>query len=217
MRNRAPFALLLLGVVLMCSAVLLAVYNLNVQDQAGRDSEEISENLTQYIPVVRSENGRPLQVPSEQTPQQAQEPVAEETPDFILNPEMPMPAIEIDGKRYIGMLNIPYLGLRLPVAAEMTNEQLRLTPCKYYGSAYTDDFVIGGHNYNSHLGGIHVLPQGSLVEFLDADGNLFTYHVAEMEILNPEDVSPMVESGYPLTLFTCTLGGQQRVTIRCSK
>jgi sortase A len=39
--------------------------------------------------------------------------------------------------------------------------------------------------------------------------------VAEVETLEPTAVEEMTNSGYALTLFTCTYGGQSRVTVRC--
>lgn len=41
------------------------------------------------------------------------------------------------------------------------------------------------------------------------------YEVAEIEILSPDAVEEMTEDDGDLTLFTCTLGGGSRVTVRC--
>ena len=51
--------------------------------------------------------------------------------------------------------------------------------------------------------------------FTDTDGNIFNYTVSELEQLNPTDVREMISGDWDLTLFTCTLGGQYRVTVRC--
>ena len=50
----------------------------------------------------------------------------------------------------------------------------------------------------------------------DADGNLFRYEIAGLETLSPTAVSEMTASGWELTLFTCTLGGQARLAVRCT-
>ena len=52
--------------------------------------------------------------------------------------------------------------------------------------------------------------------FTDGDGNVFTYQVAALEQLLPTQVKEMSAGGWDLTLFTCTIGGQQRVTVRCT-
>ena len=51
--------------------------------------------------------------------------------------------------------------------------------------------------------------------FTDVDGNIFRYTVADLEQLEGTDVKEMEAGDWDLTLFTCTLGGQYRVTVRC--
>ena len=58
---------------------------------------------------------------------------------------------------------------------------------------------------------------GDRVTFTDVDGNVFLYSVAEIQILQPGDVEEMLSGGWALTLFTCTLGGRTRVTVRCEE
>ena len=53
--------------------------------------------------------------------------------------------------------------------------------------------------------------------FTDANGNRFYYRVSDVEVLNPTAIEDMTESGCPLTLFTCTVGGQTRFTVRCER
>ena len=94
--------------------------------------------------------------------------------------------------------------------------QLRIAPCRYYGSTKTGDLVIAAHNYSRHFGNIRNLSAGDEVYFTDMDGEITAYEVAEVDTLNPTDVEEMTDSGYALTLFTCTYGGQSRVTVRCN-
>ena len=75
--------------------------------------------------------------------------------------------------------------------------------------------VIAAHNYRSHFGRLKDLPQGEEVIFTDMDGNVFRYRTAEMEILSPFAVEEMTSGDWDMTLFTCTVGGQSRVTVRC--
>lgn len=94
-------------------------------------------------------------------------------------------------------------------------EILRRTPCRYSGSAYRDDLILLAHNYESHFGRLKSLSPGDAVLFTDADGNEFAYEVLELEMLRPTAVEDMTAGDWDLTLFTCTLGGQARVTVRC--
>lgn len=128
-----------------------------------------------------------------------------------------MPTLEIDGQTYIGYLELPTLGLTLPVMSGWSYEKLRIAPCRYWGSVYDDSLVILAHNYARHFGGIKDLEIGDIVQFIDADGVIYRYAVAAQETLERGDVAAMTGSDYDLTLFTCTYGGRQRVTVRLNR
>lgn len=139
-------------------------------------------------------------------------------PDYLLNPDMDMPEYTLKSLgdvACIGILEIPALDLELPVISSWSYSSLRLAPCRYSGSAYKGDLVIAAHNYQSHFGGLRTLPEGSEVFFTDAVGNRFSYYVAVTEALTPWSVDDMTSGEWPLTLFTCTLDSQNRVTVRC--
>jgi len=138
-----------------------------------------------------------------------------EIPDYILNPDMKMPVVRHDGQDYIGILEIPAIDLKIPVISEWNYPRLRIAPCRYAGSAYTGNLVISAHNYATHFGGLKKLYEGAAVIFTDADGNRFNYRVGGIETLGPRAVEEMVDSGWDLSLFTCTPGGSYRVTVRC--
>ena len=44
---------------------------------------------------------------------------------------------------------------------------------------------------------------------------MFGYEVIELETLSPFAIEEMTGGNWDLTLFTCTVGGQYRVTVRC--
>ena len=138
-----------------------------------------------------------------------------EPPAYVTDPDMPMPVQEIDGEGYIGILQIPDLALELPIIGEWSYPRLRTAPCRYVGSAYTHDLIIAAHNYASHFGGLASLAQGSEVIFTDMDGNRFIYAVSGTEQLPGTAIEEMESGDWDLTLFTCTIGGAARVTVRC--
>ena len=152
-----------------------------------------------------------------QTPSSPAGPGESEIPDYILNPDMEMPTMDIDGNRYIGTLDIPALNLSLPVMSEWSYPKLKIAPCRYVGTAYQGNFVIAAHNYRTHFGSLGNLSAGDRVTFTDVDGNIFSYDVVEVQILNPAAIEEMVSDDWDLSLFTCTLGGKTRLTVRCDK
>ena len=130
-----------------------------------------------------------------------------------LNREMPV--LNKDNTYYIGVVTVPSIGLELPVQATWSYPQLKKTPCRYYGSLFTNNLVIAGHNYKKHFGSLKDLKTGDSVLFTDVEGTIYRFAVAEKEILKPNEVDRLNNSEYPLTLFTCTVGGETRTVIRC--
>ena len=190
-----------IGILCLLAAFCLTAYNIWSDAQAGETADSALQQMKQF---------------QEDTVQDTVNPSEEEIPDYILNPEMDMPTQEIDGQDYIGMLVIESLGLSLPIISEWSYPRLRIAPCRYAGSAYLDNMVIAAHNYKSHFGHLKNLSQGDTVTFTDIDGNIFNYQVVEIETLPPYSIQEMTGGDWDLTLFTCTIGGQARVTIRCA-
>ncbi|MCQ2512135.1 MAG: sortase [Lachnospiraceae bacterium] len=136
-------------------------------------------------------------------------------PDYLLNPDKEMPTVLIEGNAYIGILSVPDLNIVLPVMKDWSYSHLKTEACRYAGSAYKKGFVICAHNYETHFGNLKYLDVGSKVLFVDIDGNEFQYLVAETETLPSTAVEEMTSNDWNLTLFTCTFGGSDRVTVRC--
>lgn len=198
MKSKAGLVFVVGGLLLIAAAAGLSAYNVWEADQAGESSEATLEALDQRIPILEE-----LNLPEELIP------------DHILNPKMDMPTQEVDGHKYIGRIDIPVLDISLPVMDSWSYENLKIAPCRYKGSAYLDNLILAAHNYTKHFGPIRRLLPGDEVIFTDVDGNTFDYSVAELEQLEGTDVDEMEAGEWDLTLFTCTLGGQYRITVRC--
>lgn len=193
-----------IGLLCLLAALGLTAYNIWSDAQAGKITDSVLQQMKQAQDYAA--NSPVVTDPSE-----------EEIPDYILNPEMDMPVQEINGQDYIGTLEIESFGLSLPVISEWSYPRLRIAPCRYTGSAYLNNMVIAAHNYTSHFGQLKNLSQGDLITFTDVDGNVFYYQVSEIEILSPYSIQEMTSGEWDLTLFTCTIGGQTRVTVRCEQ
>lgn len=211
MRRFAGTLLIVLGFLFLLAAGLFVRFNFVTQEDAGVQAQQALINLA--IPRETIANKSADQAVDSTVPTV----IPDEIPDYVLNPEMDMPEKQIDGISYIGALSIPSLDLELPVISTTTKSLLRIAPCRYTGTAYLDNLVIGAHNYSTHFGRIKTLSYGDLIEFTDMDGNLFVYQVADMEVLNPDQVEDLCSGQWPLTLYTCTIGGRTRVTVRCDK
>ena len=218
--------LILMGVLFLGAALALVIKNLWEEKNAENTSLEVMESLMEnFYQDMESVSGDEqdkdsnLLGPSVENTSMIlpENPSQIEIPDYILNPKMDMPEQKVDGIPYIGYLQIEALGLQLPIASKTTYPYLKKVPCRYEGSAYLDNLVIGAHNYKRHFGGIGKLSYGDVITFTDMDGNAFSYEVATIEILQPSQVDDLCSGEWPLTLYTCTIGGKTRVVVRCEK
>lgn len=193
-RTGINIVLMTFGLLLIVAALILTGYNIWDEERASIESNKV---LGQMIDDEKTSDGA--------------------TADYLLNPAMDMPTVMIDGHDYIGVLNIPILDLSLPIMSDWSYPKLKIAPNRFKGSAYTDNLILAGHNYRTHFGGIKSLSLGDELIFTDVDNNIFTYAVSEIEVLNERDVDLMEAGNWDLTLFTCTLGRVDRITVRCER
>ena len=221
-RRRRRFSgnfILTLGMLLLLAAAILTSLNFIEDGQAG---EAAGNALEQLLLAERDARDAARRASSETS---SDEPAADSggitldpvyLNDNTSTPEGEMPVIEIDGYGYIGVLQIPSLDLTLPVISDWSYPALQIAPCRYEGSAYDGGMVIAGHNFDSHFGKLNQLEPGDEIRFVDLSGHTFTYAVAETEVLDATAIDQMVNGGWDLTLFTCTLSGETRFTVRCT-
>ena len=127
-----------------------------------------------------------------------------------------MPAVDVDGRSFIGIVKIPSLGLVLPIQRDWSMQSARVSPCRYKGSVYENNLIVAGHNYTRHFGLLKNLISGDSVIVTDMDGRSFYYKVIDTEIIDTYDIEAMDAGDWDLTVFTCTIGGKSRVTVRCA-
>lgn len=200
-------ACLVLGTALVLVALVVTGMKFWQEVQAGVHAEQAMTKLLECLPKEKV-------------------PAPAVTPDIpAINPGDPispqespyraMPQIMIDGIPYVGYLNIPALKLELPVIGENSAENLEIAPCLFYGTVYTKNFVIGGHRYRRHFRKLSTLGYGDRLSFTDTEGNVYTYEVAECEVIKPYEAEYLCSGDWDLSLYTCTPGGLTRVVLRC--
>jgi len=204
----------LIGVLLIGGAVGLVAYNMYESNAAFEKSQDVMTELKQLIPepspafVTTSPSTEP---PSDDLFAPYEEPTTQ--------PPSEMRSISVNGEDYCGYITLPQLGLELPVMSSWSYERLKTSPCRYSGTVEGRDIIIAAHNYNSHFGRIKELSQGDEIWFTTADGMQYFYRVDYTENVDGYDVDHMLSGGssdWDMTLFTCTLSGQSRVTVRAS-
>ena len=124
----------------------------------------------------------------------------------------------IDGDKYIGVISIPSLSIELPVQSDYSLAKLKNSPCRYYGSVPEGTAVICAHNYQSHFGNLKYAKPGDKVYFTDVAGLTYSYEISAIEQLDGYDTERLKENtGWDMTLFTCTYSGRQRITARLTR
>ena len=210
-RKQEGLLLITIGLLLIAAALFLVSYNVYGELRAEQAAKQAATQLDAYLPAEAAP-----EAPTD--PVEDQDPLVRDErtviPDYVLSPNMEMPVETINGIDYIGVLRIPALELELPIISEWNYPNLKSAPCRYSGSAYLNNLILCGHNYASHFGSLKTLSEGDIATFTDIDGNVFIYKMVERETLNPTDIEGMESGNWDLTLFTCTVGGQSRVTIR---
>ena len=195
MRKWIGVICVLLGVCCILSSVGFVIYN----RWEDKNAEEISRSLLEDVQSIIDEP-------------QPEAPLLDDTKKSPAE----MATVKVDGYDCIGILSVPALDLELPVLSDWSYAKLKKAPCHYYGSYYEKDFVIAAHNYKSHFGRLSELQAGDVVVFTDVSGTAYYYEVVILETLPKNATKEMITSGFDLSLYTCTLGGGSRVTVRCS-
>lgn len=193
MKSKKGTVLIVLGAALILAALLLTAYNFYDEKRAEKNASDMLDKINA---ISSEENDGAVA-------------------DYILNPDMAMPTVVIDGEEYVGVLSIPEIGIELPIMNECDSQKLKISPCRYSGTAYLGNMIIAGHNYRTHMRYINTLKAGDKIIFTDMDKNVFEYEVVATEIIDGYDVEGMLAEGaWDLTVFTCTYGGRKRMTVR---
>lgn len=196
------------GLLLVAAALLLSGYNLLLSRHAGKAADNVLDELrpqiSEAVPMPDLSSGGSLNEVN--------------LPFYAVDPNIPMPVRWVGDVEYIGTLQLPTLGLELPISSLYSMDLLNVAPCRYYGSAYLDNLVICAHNFDYHFGRLKNLRLDDSVIITDVEGNEFDYRVMEIEKLEPDQDEEMLTADtWDLTLFTCTVGGASRVAVRCEK
>lgn len=207
MRKFIAVICITLGFFCITGSVGLVFYNRWEDDTAEKSSQSMLENIQDLIDENRTE----------ETSQGDDSDVIRDNEIVDFDDRLTgMPTVEIYGYECIGILSAPTIELELPVLTDWSYAKLKKAPCHYYGSYYEKDFVIAGHNYTSHFGRLSLLKAGDVVVFTDVNGVARYYEVVLLETLPAKATKEMIVSGFDLSLYTCTLGGDSRVTVRCN-
>ena len=204
MRKGIGICCIILGICCLIASVGLIAYNHREEEHAQNASKTILQDVRETILI----NTREESISEESDRDESVEIPVDVPPEMLTT--------QVYGYECIGILSVPVLELELPVLTDWSYAKLKIAPCHYFGSYYEKDFVIAAHNYPSHFGRLSELQPKDLILFTDISGTVYCYEVVLLETLPANATEAMITSGFDLSLYTCTPGGANRVTVRCN-
>lgn len=112
-----------------------------------------------------------------------------------------MPAFEVDGTDFVGLLEVPARNIKLPVCAKWNSAYWGFRPARYLGSAYDGTLIIGGKYEPDNFDFADLIDVGEKVTFTDMNGKVFEYKVDKVSHSSNAKTETLVSGEYPLTLF----------------
>lgn len=128
-----------------------------------------------------------------------------------------MPAIELEGTDYIGLIEVPGFSIQLPVQGDWENKDLAKGPCRFWGSIYNSDLIIGGKNQQAQFEFCQQVDIGEKINIIDMRGALFNLTVQKIERSSDVSFEKLSEGEYPLSLFVKEKYDDKYIIVRCGQ
>ena len=120
-----------------------------------------------------------------------------------------------------GVIEIPKININYPIFSNLSEELLKISPCKFYGTNLKENgnICIAGHNYNNDMffSNLYLLNNDDEIYIYDNYGNKYIYMVFNSYEVNKSDLSPIFnynQSLKELTLITCNNLNQNRLIVK---
>lgn len=176
------------GCLLICAMIALVYWRCNINSSQKRAEGYVS-TLTSLMPA----------------PQNA---VPEERRDNT------MPAVSIDGKDFIGIIEIPRFSSSLPVGGDWGNSSKY--PCLFSGSIYDRTIQVGATTQKGQYDFYRDLSIGDALIFTDMEGNRFTYEIKSMCYEKHADPSLLATADADFVLFIKNIYAFDYLIVYCS-
>ena len=123
-----------------------------------------------------------------------------------------------------GIIEIPKINIYYPVFSYLSEENLKVSPCKLYGTNLNENtnICIAGHNYNNDMffSNIDKLQNGDEIYIYNNNGFKYIYKVFEKYEVKEDDLSPIYnynKNEKTLTLITCNNLNNNRIIIKAKQ
>ena len=125
----------------------------------------------------------------------------------------------------IGIIEIKSIGISYPIISECTDENLNISPCKFFGPEPNEigNLCIVAHNYNNYkfFSQIDKLNFGNIISIYDLYGKKVDYFVYNKFEINYDDLectSQDVNGAREITLITCNnIDKDRRIVVKAKE
>ncbi len=163
--------LLIIGLVLILSLLFLLIFSLQKFNQSDENLPQIAEKIEKLIPK-KSEVGISSSFDCE------------------------MPSIEIDGCDFIGLIEVPSYGIKLPIYSEFEEYMP-----KVYSRNNDSSLVIEGRYSKNQFSFADKIEVGEQIIFTDLYGNVFRYKVKRITHSDNINSEKFQSDNQALTIF----------------
>lgn len=182
--------LMIMGIACIACAAVLVFYTQISQNKAQENAVALVGELYQSMPPV--------------------------TEGFLEEQgENAMPMSEINGENFVGVLEVPIYGARLPIGSSWDKSKVSQYPCRFWGSAYDGSLIIGGSDHQGQFDFIESISLGDEVSFTDMGGVRYPYTVIEIERTKDVSAEYLRTGEEKLVFFARNSYGFDYIVVRC--
>ena len=190
MKNRIFQFLQILGVLLVLIGAGCMLFLHSNTQKAAQIARSAAEQIESFLPA------RHPGIPEEYT-----------------NPEMAV--MEFDGVDYAGLITVSSFGVKLPIANQWDSAALIHFPCRYFGSVYSCDLILGGSNQAGQFDFCEKLQLDDIILVTDMTGAEFRYRVSRIDRSGTADAARLMDGDWALTLFAPDRYDGKYILVRC--
>ena len=126
-----------------------------------------------------------------------------------------MPILQVGGKDYVCILEIPGLGVRLPVQNQWQSDGISVRSSRFWGSIYDGTLILGGEPCEGQFDFCTQVEVGTQVLLTDMQGTEFQLKVAKIDRSLSAAYEKLADEAYPLSLFVREKYDNRYVIVRC--
>lgn len=157
MSKKISLLLTVTGILLIILSAGLVFFSAHSQNTAIKENERFVSVLYSLMPEV-----------------------ADGVIDDRVNKDMPL--LQVDGTDFAGIIEVPTYNRTLPIRASWDKSKVSSLPCRYSGSIYDKNLIIGGSDNSGQFDFMKQITVSDTVFITDVTGARFTYQVTDIKL-----------------------------------